>query len=166
MKTDRHTLITQTDLDESVGLSYRLSDADFDGMRSFHAKTARKWIGSRLAVLEMLHKEGNSALFSLRYATTRSAFISPCRGLGWGAEGCRFKSRCGQTLEGVLVAVGDARTPRAPPNCPWARVGVAQGQQEHECEYIHVFMQKVWCSSVDVHVLNVKHKHLSWLRPA
>lgn len=82
MKTDRHTLITQTDLDESVGLSYRLSDADFDGMRSFHAKTARKWIGSRLAVLEMLHKESNSALFSLRYATTRSAFISPCRGLG------------------------------------------------------------------------------------
>lgn len=138
MKTDRHTLITQTGLDESVGLSYRLSDADFDGTRSFHAKTARKWRGSRLALLEMLHKESNSALFSLRYATTRSAFISPCRGLGWGAEGCRFKSRCGQTLEGVLVAVGDARTPRAPPNCPWARVGVAQGKQEHKCEYIHV----------------------------
>lgn len=82
MKTDRHTLITQTGLAESVGLSYRLSDADFDGMRSFHAKTAWKWSGSRLAVPEMLHKESNSVLFSLLYATTPLALLSPGRGLG------------------------------------------------------------------------------------
>lgn len=42
MKTDRHVLITHTGLAESVGLSYRLSEADFDGTRSFHTNSARK----------------------------------------------------------------------------------------------------------------------------
>lgn len=120
MKTDRHTLITQTGLAESVGLSYRLSDADFDGTRSFHAKTARKWIGSSLALLEWLHKESNSALRSLLYATTHLALIVylAVSGPGLGSEGCWFKPRYGQTLEGVLVAVEGAKTARAPPNCP------------------------------------------------
>lgn len=96
MKTDRHTLITQTGLAESVGLSYRLSDADFDGTRSSHAKTAKKWRGSRLALPDgATQGEQQRPLQStLRYYTF-SVYLA-VSGPGLRSGGLWVKPRCGQ----------------------------------------------------------------------